>query len=356
MNLLNAISLRMSRHRRTVGWAQRNGLFFALVFLILFFSVFSEYFLTWPNIQVILLTVSVIGLMAVPGAMLILAGYVDLSVGSVAALASIVFGQVVAAAHLPWELGFALGLAAGLVWGLFSGIIISYLGLSAIVVTLGGLAGARGIAELIGRGITLSGFGSAFDAIGGSSFLDLPVPVWILAAAFLIGGLVWYVMPYGRHLTAIGADANAARSLGINTRRIPLILYTASGGAAALGGLIMTSQLDASTLTIGAGMELSVLTAILVGGVSFVGGRGSLFGVAVGVLFIGVLQNGLILMRINPFISDTAIGAALIFAAALDVLYRRLDRIPVTDPDTRSGAEAPAQPEPQLSSVSQPRG
>jgi ribose transport system permease protein len=353
VNLLTVISQRMSRHRRLVGWAQRNGLFFALIVLLVIFSIASDNFLTWPNMQVILLTVSVIGLMAVPGAMLILAGYVDLSVGSVAALAAIVFGQAVGVAHLPWPVGFVIGLGAGLAWGLFSGMIISYFGLSAIVVTLGGLAGARGVAELIGKGITINGFGAAFDAIGGSTFLDLPVPVWILAAAFLVGAYVWYVAPYGRHLTAIGANAEAARSLGINTRRIPLVLYTASGGAAALGGLIMTSQLDASSLTIGLGMELSVLTAILVGGVSFVGGRGSLFGVAVGVLFIGVLQNGLVLMNINPFISDTAIGAALVFAAALDVLYRRLDRIPVTDPAQQREPDASLQPEARLKSVSQ---
>ena len=146
--------------------------------------------------------------------------------------------------------------------------------------------------------------------------------------------------------TSSPSAPNASRPirLGVATQRIPFLLYGASGLAAALGGLIVTSQLDASSLSIGINLELSVLSAILLGGVSFMGGRGSLFGVLLGVLFIGALDNGLVQMNVGPYFQRAAVGLALVLAAALDVLYQRLDRIPVPDdrkPDP--GAAAPGE-------------
>ena len=132
-------------------------------------------------------------------------------------------------------------------------------------------------------------------------------------------------------MTAVGSDSASAASLGVRVRRIPFVLYVVSGLAAGVGGLIVTSQLDGSSLSIGRGVELEVLTAILLGGVSFTGGRGTLYGVAFGLLFIGVLSNGLILVNVSPFWKEVAIGAALFVAAGIDVVYQRLERIPVQE-------------------------
>lgn len=331
---------------RAVQWSRGNGLLFAFIILVVVFTVASDRFLTQGNLTVILLNVSVIGLIAVPGAMLVLAGFVDLSVGSVSTLASIVFGAVAAGSHLNALLASLVAVGAGLGWGLLNGILICYLEYSAIVVTLGGLAGASGVAEIISNGQTQTGFGDTFDALGNRNFAGLPIPVWIFFGVFLIGAYVWYAMRYGRHFTAIGADQAAARSLGIKFRRQVCVLYAASGMAAALGGLIVTGQLDAASLTIGQGQELQVLTAILLGGVSFVGGRGSLLGVLIGVLFIGVLHDGLVLVNINAYVNDVAVGAALVFAAALDRLYRGLDRVAVNleDPERATEVASPDAP------------
>jgi ribose/xylose/arabinose/galactoside ABC-type transport system permease subunit len=171
------------------------------------------------------------------------------------------------------------------------------------------------------------------------------MPVWIFFAAFLIGGFFWYVTPLGRYMTAIGADRQAAFSLGIPVKRIVLGLFIASASCAALGGLIELAKLDASSQSIGNNMELRVLTAILLGGVSFAGGRGSLFGVLWGVLFIGVLDNGLLVARVSPYIAQFAVGVALVFAAGLDVLYQRLDRAIVPEPieeETTEGGQPAA--------------
>lgn len=314
-----------------VSWSQRNGLFYAYLGLLLFFTLSSSRFLTRANIEVILLQIAVFAIIAVPGAMLILCAYIDLSVGSIAVLVSILFGELVAVHHISTLWASILTLAIALAWGLGQGYLIAYLGFSPIVVTLGSLAGARGLGEYISKGQNQFGFGPGFAELGNGQWLGIDVPVWIFGVTFLVGCYVWYQMAYGRRMTAIGADKNVARSLGVAVKRIPIVLYGLSALAAGLGGLIVTSQLDGSSLSVGVGWELQVLTGILLGGVAFVGGRGSLFGVLIGVLFIGTLTNGLVVINISPYIQNVAVGAALLFAAALDVLYQRLDRIPVTD-------------------------
>lgn len=308
-------------------WSKRNGLFFALIILFTIFTVVTPRFLTTSNLTVILLQISVIGIVAVPGSMLVLSGYVDLSVGSLGGFVGIVFGILAKHIGVGWSVTLALLIGAS--WGAFQGFLIAYLSFSAIVVSLGGLAGLYGLAEFISKGLVEYGFGPGFAELGNGTFLGMPTPGWIFFAAFIVGGYVWYRMRYGSHMAAIGSDITVARSLGISVRRIPLSLYVASGFAAALGGLIVTSQLDGSSLSIGVNLELQVLTAILLGGVAFTGGRGSLFGVLMGVLFTGVLANGLVVANISPFLSDAIVGGALICAAGLDVLYQRLDRIPL---------------------------
>ena len=144
-------------------------------------------------------------------------------------------------------------------------------------------------------------------------------------------------MPAGRHLTAIGADRTSARALGVSPSRLPCAAYVASGAAAAVGGLILTSELDGASLSIGVGLELQVLTAILLGGVAFAGGRGSLWGVLFGVFFVGVLNNGLILMNIGPYVANLAVGIVLGLAAAADGFYQRLERVPVKVEEPAAG-------------------
>lgn len=304
---------------------------FALIALMALFTVVSDRFLVAGNLRIVALQIAVTGIVAIPGAMLVLSGYVDLSVGSVMILSAVGFGQFFAAGM---SVGMAAGLAliVGVTWGLLlNGYLVSYLGFSPIVVTLGGLALARGLAEAWSQGITIFGFGDAFGFIGTGRWLEVPVPVWIFLGVLGIGFYVWNLAPWGRRMTAIGSSSEAALSLGVRTRLIPFILYGASGLAAAVGGLILTAQLDGASLSIGQGLELQVLTAILLGGVSFTGGRGSLGGVLSGLLFLGVLRNGLVLTGVGVFWQQVAVGAALVFAAFLDALYRRLERVAVDD-------------------------
>jgi ribose/xylose/arabinose/galactoside ABC-type transport system permease subunit/ABC-type branched-subunit amino acid transport system ATPase component len=314
-----------------LGSAQGGGLFVALILLSLFFSFSTGSFFTRSNILVVLEQVSVLGMIAVPGAMLLVSGNLDLSVGSVAGLSAATFGEFSKIFHWPVLLAAIAALAIGALWGTMNGALISYLGFSPVIVTLGGFAGAAGLAQTITSDATRSGFGNAFDNLGDGTLAGIPVPVIIFFAVFLIGAYVWYETKTGRHLIAIGANKGAAAALGVASKRLPFAIYVLSGTAAALGGLILTAQLDGASVQIGVGLELQVLTAILLGGVAFNGGRGSLWGTLAGILFIGVLDDGLILINVGPYVADLAVGAALVVAAALDVLYQRLQKVPVAE-------------------------
>jgi ribose/xylose/arabinose/galactoside ABC-type transport system permease subunit len=320
-----------------IGAYQSGGLLVALIALGAFFTTTSQHFLTDSNLKVVLLQVAVVGIIAIPGAMLLLSGYLDLSVGSVAVLAAAVFGELAKVQGAPIGVSAAVALLVGVGWGALNGVLIAYLRFSPVVVTLGGFAAARGVADALTEDVTRSGFGDDFAFLGNGDVLGLPAPAAIFLVLFVIGAYLWYATPLGRHLTSIGADATAARSVGVSVKRVPFLTYVASGLAAALAGLIITSQLDGASPSIGVGLELEVLTAILLGGVAFSGGRGSLWGVLFGVLFIGVLDNGLILLNVGPYYVNIAVGGVLLLVAGIDVLYQRLERIPLAVDDEAEG-------------------
>jgi len=206
--------------QQLLTWGQRNGLFFALLLLVALFSLASSRFLTVPNVTVILLQNAVIGLIVVPGAMLILCGLVDLSVGSVAVLAAVVFGQAMESGlGLPVSVLFALGV--GVLWGAFNGYLIAVNGFSPIIITLGGLAGARGLAEFITQGYTTYGYGPEFAFLGNGKLLGVPVPIVLFLIVLAIGLHVWYRAPLGRHMIAIGGAKDTAAELGILVKLVP---------------------------------------------------------------------------------------------------------------------------------------
>ncbi len=325
------------RSLRRLGAAQGGGLFVALFVLGLFFSLESSAFLTRSNLLVVLLQVSVLGIVAVPGAMLLVSANLDLSVGSVCGLSAACFGEF--NKIFGWPLGLSMigGLAVGAGWGLMNGLLVSYLRFSPVIATLAGYTGAAGVAQWITSDETRSGFGPAFAVLGNGQIAGIPVPGIIFAGVFAVGVYVWYRTPVGRHLIAIGANRDAAKAVGVAVKRLPCTVYVFSGLAAAVGGLILTSQLDGASVQIGGGLELQVLTAILLGGVAFNGGRGSLWGTLAGILFIGVLEDGLILINVGPYVANVAVGAALLVAAALDVLYQHLERLPMRVIETGTG-------------------
>jgi ribose/xylose/arabinose/galactoside ABC-type transport system permease subunit len=310
------------RVRRYSARLARSALLIALTVEILAFFMLSSDFLTIANFRDIAIQSSIIGLVAVATALLLLTGYIDLSVGSVLALSAVVAGTLVANGTSTL-LACLAGVGVGVAVGMFNGVLVCYFGFSTIIVTLGMLTAIRGVA-IASSEQTPAGFGESFAQLGNGALLGIPVPIVIVGTAFALGGLFLRYSVWGRHVYAIGVNREAAFLSGVAIRRIPFVLFGVTGLAAGLGGIILASRIDAAPGgTIGTGFELSVLTAVLLGGVAFDGGRGNMFGVLLGVAFLAILQNGLTLLNVPTTASLIAQGAVLVGAAALERVSAR---------------------------------
>lgn len=294
-----------------------SALLLGVIGLLAVFWVLNDAFLTVDNFRNIFIQASFISVVAVPMALLLIAGQVDLSVGSTLALGAVVTGLLIThgVAVVPAVLA---GVLAGVAVGLINGILVTAWDLSPIIVTLGALTAVRGLALTLAPD-PVFGFGDGFLAIGEGELLGIPYLVLIAAAVFLIGAAVLTKLPPGRHIYAIGVNSEAAYLSGVRVKRVNLMLFVATGAAAGLAGVMLAARLgSAPSGALGVGFELDVLTAVILGGVAFAGGRGTIVGVFLGVLFLGVLQNGLTLENVPAATALMVKGAVLVVAAGLD--------------------------------------
>jgi ribose transport system permease protein len=299
---------------------QTAPLIIFLLAMVLFFSITSEYFLDIENFKNILVALAVTGIVCVPGTFLMIAGHVDLSVGSAAAVSGMLLAQTVN------DRGIATGLAVCLVFGLVLGVIngffVTIVGVNSLITTLGGLATLYGVALLAGNGQTVMMFG--FEWLGTAQPFSIPLPIIIFAALAAIGIITLRRTSYGRSLYAIGANPNAARVVGIRSNRILFITFVLSSVSAALAGAVLASQLSAGDPNAAKGLELEVVTAIVLGGASLAGGRGTLLGTVLGLVVIQVLNNGLILLDVPSFWQRIAQGILLIAAVSFDQIRQKI--------------------------------
>jgi ribose transport system permease protein len=308
---------------RLIELSTRAALILGLAVLVVYFSLGSELFLTMGNFRTIALSSAILLIVAVPQAILVIQGYVDLSVGSIVGLSGVITGLLIVDHGVAWWIAVLAGVGIGVVAGALNGLLVAVTALSPIIVTLGTLQAYRGITQALKDGPP-AGFGMDMQLLGRGVLGGVPVPVWIALLVFAVGAVFLYRTPSGRYSYAIGVNKEAAFLSGIPTRTLPLLTYAASGAAAGIGGVLLAARLDsAPPSTLGAGFELDVLTAVLLGGVAFSGGRGTVVGVLVGVAFLGVLRNGMTLMNVPYFTQAIATGAALIVGASLDHLSRR---------------------------------
>jgi ribose transport system permease protein len=299
-----------------------SALLLGVVGLLVTFGILNDSFLTVDNFRNIFVQASVISVVAVPMALLLIAGKVDLSVGSTLALGGVTTGLLIThdVALVPAVLA---GVGSGAVVGLVNGVLITVWDLSPIIVTLGALTAVRGLALTVAPD-PVFGFGQGFLNLGEGELLGVPYMVLIAAAVFCLGAVVLAGMPVGRHIYAIGVNPEAAYLSGVRVGRIGLILFVATGAAAGLAGVMLAARLgSAPSGALGVGFELDVLTAVILGGVAFSGGRGTIAGVFLGVIFLGVLQNGLTLEDVPSATAQMVKGAVLVVAAALDLIAVR---------------------------------
>jgi ribose/xylose/arabinose/galactoside ABC-type transport system permease subunit len=302
-----------------------------LLLLVVGFAVLEPRFLHPLNLLNVLRQVSISGLIAIGMTFVILTAGIDLSVGSLLALAGLV-GAYVSKGGLDDR--FAIGASAlagnpvwmaagaavlvGIAGGFIQGTAITRLKVPPFVVTLGGLTAFRGAALLFSGGGPISGFQPEFSWWGQGRIGMVPVPVIIFFAAAIVAHLILRYSAFGKHVYATGGNQPAAALNGVPTRRIVLSVYMISGFFCGLAGFLLSARLNSAEAVAGSGLELTVIAAVVIGGTSLFGGIGSIFGTVIGALLIGVLTNGLVLLNVSSFIQQIIIGVILVAAVALD--------------------------------------
>lgn len=308
--------------------------FAPLVFLLALMVVFSfaePRFLSPLNLFNVMRQISITGLIALGMTFVILTGGIDLSVGSVVALAGLVAGALAKGSSgntLSLDTATAVGypvavcaLVAGLIGvvaGLIQGLAITRLDVPPFVVTLGGLSVFRGAALLFSGGGPISGYDAGYRYWGQGKLGPVPVPVLIFLGAAALCHIVLSSTRYGRHVYAVGGNVEAARLSGLNVRGLTLSVYVIVGLFAGLAGFVLSARLNSSEAVAGVGYELTVIAAVVIGGTSLFGGVGGVAGTVIGAILIGVLINGLVLMNVSPYIQQIVIGAIIVLAVAFD--------------------------------------
>ncbi|PVZ65480.1 ABC transporter permease [Pelagibaculum spongiae] len=290
----------------------------AIALLALFFFINVPVFMTINNWIAISVQVSTIMTIAIPFALLLMAGKIDLSVGSNLALCGVVAG--LGFSDLGIFSAIILTLIVGTGVGVLNGLLVSRFDMSPIIITLGTLTLIRGVAQWLAPH-PIFGFPEDFLIIGYERILGLPILTWIMLAVIAMGAAVMAFLPIGAQIIALGVNQRAAFLIGLRVKGIGILLYAATGFFVAIAALMSVSRINSAPAgTLGVGIELSVLTAVLLGGVPFNGGKGSLFRVVLGVWLLGMLSNGLILMNVPTELSLMITGLVLIVAACLDRL------------------------------------
>lgn len=298
------------------------GLVGIFAILVIFLSIKSPYFLTTDNAVNILVNASVVGIIAIAMTMVIVSGGLDLSVGSVVALTGVAVAQL--SHSIPIGGAVAVALLIGLTVGVFNGVAVTKVGINPLITTLGTLSIARGLALVFSNGLSQSIDNEAFIYLGRGKPLGIPTQVLILAVLALLAAWVMRATVFGRSVYAVGGNPQASRLAGIPVSKLQMSVYIISGLAAALGGLVSAAMTGAGAPASAQGIELSVIAAVILGGTSLTGGKGTIWGTMLGVLILGTLNNGLTILNVSSYYQDIARGAVLLLAVALDQLRLRL--------------------------------
>lgn len=297
---------------RTVGMAP------ILFLLAIIFQMLSDRFMSVQNLSIVAQQAAVNMVLAAGMTFVILTGGIDLSVGSILAASAMV---ALIVSNLPdlWWLAIPLGIGTGLLFGIVNGALVAFVRLPPFIVTLGALTAVRGVARLLGADKTVFNSDLQFAVIGNGAILGVP---WLVVIAFAVILVSWFILRrtvLGVHIYAVGGNADAARLSGIKVSLVLLFVYGVSGAFSGLGAIMQAARLYAANgLQLGNSYELDAIAAVILGGTSFVGGIGSIWGTLVGALIIAVLSNGLVLIGISDIWQFIIKGLVIIGAVALD--------------------------------------
>lgn len=308
---------------KTLTRQEWYGALVAVLVLGLFLSIASPYFLTTGNLSNILVQAAVIALLAGGQTFVILTGGVDLAVGALTALAGAVAGHVMIKLGVDPYLAIVLALAIGAAVGAFNGYLVAFVGIPSFIVTLGGLTLWRGMAFEATGGFDQSGMPDPLPFLGYGELLGVPMPILITGVYFVVMAFVLSSTKLGRYVYAMGSNEMGARQVGINIRWYKLSVYVVSGLSCALGAIVLMARMDSSSGKMAQMFELDAIAAVILGGTSLFGGRGSIWGSLLGAVLITMIRNGMNLLEISQFRQMMAIGAVVIVAVWIDVIRRQ---------------------------------
>ncbi|POY39457.1 ribose ABC transporter permease [Flavobacterium alvei] len=300
----------------------------ALLILCIGLTILSDKFLTVDNGWNVLRQISVNICISVGMTLVVLTAGIDLSVGSILAFSgAVAAGLLKSGISFPGNdlfIGFTLlgtvlaGIATGSFLGFFNGWVITKFKVPPFVATLAMLTVARGFTMLWTKGYPISSLGTNFAYIGTGWFLGIPILVWIAVVVVIAAMIISNKTALGRYIYAIGGNENAAKLSGINIDKVKIIVYTLAGALAAIGGIMVTSRLDSAQPNAGMSYELDAIAAVVIGGTSLSGGRGTIIGTVLGAIIIGVLNNGLVLLDVSPFWQQVVKGMVILLAVMID--------------------------------------
>lgn len=318
---MNQLLPRIARWRSRWAWPPEVFATLALAALCIALSLTTDRFLDWENFRNIGRQVSINAILATGMTFVIIIGGIDLSVGSVMALSmTVAAGVMLSGAPVP--VATTAALFVGALFGVFNGMLIAWARLPAIIVTLATMEIPRGLALLSTGGYPQTGLPESFSALGRGSIAGLQIPTLVMLLVAAVGYLLLRHLVAGRYFYAIGGNVTAARFSGVPVARYQILAYTLSGLTAAIAGLVLSSRLMSGQPNAGIGYELDAIAAVVLGGASITGGSGSVGGTLIGALTLGVLNNGLNLMDVSPYLQKVLKGAILLAAIPFGIRGR----------------------------------
>lgn len=301
---------------------RESAIFAALIVLIVAIGATEHNFLSGSNLYLVSRQISFVAIVALGELFVILHGGIDLSVGSLMALAGMAAGYLMKLG-VPPPAAVVLGIAAGLAMGAINGALIAYVEIAPFIVTLGMLSFASGVVLGLTKGWPITEIPASFAPLAQGSLLGLPIPVWITLVLAAIAHVVLNATAFGRRTYALGSSEQAAFMSGVEVRRIKLALYMISAGCASLAGIVLVARFNSAQADTGKGWELDAIAATVIGGTSLSGGTGSVLGTLIGACIMGVITNGLVLMKVSSYWQTAIIGVVIVLAVILDRARRR---------------------------------
>ncbi|MWA02606.1 ribose ABC transporter permease [Actinomadura sp. LD22] len=321
-----------SRLSSAAAAARRLRAVWMLLLVGVVLTIASPVFLTHNNLMNVGLATSVAALLAVGQTYVIILAEIDLSVGAALGFTAVVTAQTLRDHGL--VAGIAAGVAAGAAIGLVNGLLVTKTRMPSFIATLATMSVLSGLSLQLTKGNPVAVTDYDFQGIGQSRIAGVPVPVVIMLVVFAVAGYLLARTRFGRHVYATGDNTEAARLSGVRTDRVKILAFVLSGVLAALAGFILTARLSTAEPTAGTGLELEAIAAVIIGGTSLAGGRGTLLGTLVGALVLGVIDNGMNLLDVSPFLQNVVKGLVILLAVFLD---RNIDALRALIPKRADG-------------------